>query len=176
MRYSTNSGILFDIEKLKKERDILEEEASSADFWNDSNKALATIARLNYCKDITNKYFDMLDSVSSLFEMLNFDDQSILEEVETISESLKKSLKDFELEVLFKGEFDNLNAILEIHPGAGGTESCDWAMMLYRMYTRYLSKNGYQYEEIDKESYDKLMGDSNRGDKGFGSSDVKHNG
>ena len=55
------------------------------------------------------------------------------------------------LETYLSGEYDKSNCILEIHSGAGGTESCDWALMLYRMYTRYLSRNGYKYEEIDRQ-------------------------
>ena len=69
-------------------------------------------------------------------------------------EQLKKELKEFELQVLFTGEFDNNNAIIEIHAGAGGTEACDWADMLLRMYTRFCEKSGFKYEIVDKQILD----------------------
>ena len=64
---------------------------------------------------------------------------------------LKKLVDKLRIDTYLSGEFDKNDCILEIHSGAGGTESCDWAMMLYRMYTRYLSKNGYKFEEIDRQ-------------------------
>ncbi len=72
-----------------------------------------------------------------LEELLSLDDDSILDQLEVSLNQLKEESKDFELQILFTGEFDDLNAILEIHPGAGGTEAQDWADMLYRMYTFY---------------------------------------
>ena len=60
------------------------------------------------------------------------------------------------VETYLSGEYDKNDCILEIHSGAGGTESCDWAYMLYRMYTRYFSKNGYKFEEIDRQSGDEV--------------------
>ena len=65
-----------------------------------------------------------------------------------ITETSNK-LDSLELELLLSGPYDHCDCILEIHPGAGGTESCDWALMLYRMYTRYCEKKGYKYEVID---------------------------
>ena len=66
-------------------------------------------------------------------------------------DELEKLVDKLRIDTYLSGEFDKNDCILEIHSGAGGTESCDWAMMLYRMYTRYLSKNGYKYEEIDRQ-------------------------
>lgn len=62
---------------------------------------------------------------------------------------LAKKVDKFRIETYLSGEYDKNDCLLEIHSGAGGTEACDWAQMLYRMYTRYLTKNGYKYEEID---------------------------
>ena len=67
---------------------------------------------------------------------------------------LQKEIEELEIDTLFKGKYDGNNCYLEIHPGAGGTESCDWANMLLRMYERFLDKNGYTYKEIDKQDGD----------------------
>lgn len=95
------------------------------------------ISRLNYCRDILDKYNKIATHSKEYNELLELGDDSIIEEIESSIEELKADLKDFELQVLFTGEFDNNNAILEFHPGAGGTEAQDWADMLYRMYVRY---------------------------------------
>ena len=64
-------------------------------------------------------------------------------------ENIKKEVDELEIDTLLTGEYDSFNCYLEIHPGAGGTESCDWASMLFRMYQRFLEKNNYQYQIID---------------------------
>ena len=78
-------------------------------------------------------------------------DNELKEIVEIDLESIEKEISDFELLTLLNKEFDKNNCVLEIHSGAGGTESCDWVNMLYRMYTRWCDKNSYKYEVIDKE-------------------------
>lgn len=92
---------------------------------------------MNYCKDIIGKISKLRSNYQDLEELLSLDDDSILDQLEVSLNQLKEESKDFELQILFTGEFDDLNAILEIHPGAGGTEAQDWADMLYRMYTFY---------------------------------------
>ena len=89
-------------------------------------------------------YRSLLSAHQDLEELLSFDDDSFLEQIESSLEEIKAKAKDFELQILFTGEFDDLNAILEIHPGAGGTEAQDWADMLYRMYVLYAEQHRYK--------------------------------
>lgn len=92
-----------------------------------------------------------ITSSISLLDILSDSDITELEELSSLSNKLKEKLNDLETETLFDGEYDNLNCFLEIHPGAGGTESCDWAEMLLRMYTMFCEKNDFSYEVINKQ-------------------------
>ena len=83
--------------------------------------------------------------------MLKFNDEEMNEIINNDVETIKTELNDLEVFALLNGPYDRFDAVLEIHPGAGGTESCDWANMLYRMYTRWCEKNGYKYEIIDEQ-------------------------
>ena len=153
-RDSVNSGLHFDLDKLSAERQILEEKSSSEDFWNAQKEALEVVNRLNYCRDILDKYFSMTENIESMKELLLLEDESLLEEIESCFSTLEKELKEFELQILFKGEFDSYNAIIEIHPGAGGTEAQDWADMLYRMYVRYAEKHRFKMSVLSYEPGD----------------------
>lgn len=84
--------------------------------------------------------------------MVEDTDQEILSLIEEEYQINHKKIEELTLETYLSGEYDKNNCILEIHAGAGGTESCDWANMLYRMYTRYLTKNNYQIEVLDKQN------------------------
>lgn len=83
--------------------------------------------------------------------MINFNDEEMLELVIDDVDNIRKELDSLEVEALLNGPYDKYNAVLEIHPGAGGTESCDWASMLHRMYTRWCEKKGYKFEIIDEQ-------------------------
>ena len=133
-RESVNSGLLFDLAKLDAEIASLTAKSEAEDFWNDRNSALEIISRLNHSREIVDTYRALLRGQKDLEELLEFEDESFFEQIENSLDELNKQSKDFELQILFTGEFDGLNAIIEIHPGAGGTEAQDWADMLYRMY------------------------------------------
>ena len=86
------------------------------------------------------KVTDLKNKIASNLELLSLDDEEIRNLIiEQVSE-IKEELEELEIAVLLNGPYDKYNAVLEIHPGAGGTESCDWASMLYRMYTRWCEK------------------------------------
>lgn len=87
-------------------------------------------------------------------ELINILSDSELEEMNSELELIQKEVEELEIDTLLNGKFDNLNCYLEIHPGAGGTESCDWASMLLRMYERFCEKNDYTYEIIDEQKGD----------------------
>ena len=123
------------------------------DFWNDNQKAQAVLKEVNSLKrwfegwqDLSNK----LEDVSILNQLATQEeDPQAAEEVEKSLADLKRELNDFEFQTLLSGEDDAKNAILTIHPGAGGTESQDWAQMLLRMYLRWVERKGYRHEVID---------------------------
>lgn len=146
-------GTLFDLEKLEMDIAAFEDDMLQPDFWDDNAKAQQTIASLNEKKAIFDTYYRLqtdLQDVSDLYDMLKeeFDD-SYMADLERLAEELKVNVGVYELNMLLDGEHDKNNAILEIHPGAGGTESQDWGSMLLRMYMRWADKQGYQVETLD---------------------------
>ena len=153
-RKSVNSGLLFDLAKLDAEIASLTAKSEAEDFWNDRNSALEIISRLNHSREIVDTYRALLRGQKDLEELLEFEDDSFLEQIEKSLEELNKQSKEFELQILFTGEFDSLNAIIEIHPGAGGTEAQDWADMLYRMYVLYAEAHRFKMSVLSFEPGD----------------------
>lgn len=137
------------------EADIAEFDEQMADpsFWNDQQKAQKVIDEGNSIKSTYNAFQSLTEQVeeySTMIEMLEEEqDADIRAELEAGIEKLNKNIEQFELEMLLSEPYDNNNAILEIHPGAGGTESQDWGEMLYRMYTRWMDKKGFSTEVLD---------------------------
>ncbi len=123
------------------------------EFWIHPESAQATIRQLNSIKGVVDCYDALSKSLSSLQEthdMLKQDfDEEIFELFEMEFLEMKNNFDDFEIKVLLSHEYDHSNAILELHPGAGGTESCDWADMLYRMYSRWAEKHGFKVTVLD---------------------------
>ena len=153
-RESVNSGLLFDLAKLDAEIADLTQKSEAADFWNNRNSALEIISRLNHSREIVETYRSLLHGQKDLEELLEFEDDSFLEQIEKSLDELNKQSKEFELQILFTGEFDALNAIIEIHPGAGGTEAQDWADMLYRMYVLYAEAHRFKMSVLSFEPGD----------------------
>ncbi|WP_206514574.1 peptide chain release factor 2 [Brevibacillus marinus] len=131
----------------------LEERMLAPDFWDDNDKAQKTISELNALKHLV----DTMNALDSAYEDLQVmlelaveeNDESLLPELYDSVRSLKKEMEQFELQLLLSGPYDKNNAILELHPGAGGTESQDWASMLLRMYTRWADDKGFKVETLD---------------------------
>jgi len=122
-------------------------------FWNDPQKAQVVIRQLNATKDVVDSYDALQKALSSLDEtqeLLKEDfDEEIFELFELEYQEMEKNFADFEIKVLLSHEYDHSSAILELHPGAGGTESCDWADMLYRMYSRWAEKHEFKVSVLD---------------------------
>ena len=141
---------LFDILKLEKE---LQKETLKEDFWQDSNNSNKVLSKIKKVKNKTTKYNNIkkeLNNLNELTELVNMEpDEEIAKEIIKNTHKIEKDLEKFEVEILLSGKYDSNNAIVTIHPGAGGTESQDWAEMLYRMYTRWADKNGYKVSELD---------------------------
>ncbi len=151
MRESINSGLHFDLAKLESEIKDLQDLSGKEDFWSDQKSALEIINNLNLKKSTFEKYNTLQSNFNDLSELLDMGDESILESISSSLDELKALVNEFEVERLFNGEFDNLNAILEIHPGAGGTEAQDWADMLYRMYVLYAEAHKFKMQLISFE-------------------------
>lgn len=126
---------------------------AEADFWNDQKKAQKIIRESNQLKVLIETHHSLTDSFAELSEGIGELSSSFDEDMnELISEEYAETMKkfeEFEIQVLLSGPYDNHNAILEIHPGAGGTEAMDWAAMLYRMYMRWAERKGFKIELMD---------------------------
>ncbi|MFQ7058802.1 MAG: peptide chain release factor 2, partial [Turicibacter sanguinis] len=139
----------------QKEAEIKEydDQMQVAGFWDDQRKAQEVINAANAIKDKVNTFYSLEGEVEELavaFELiLEEPDADLQAELESQIEEVSEHLNKFELEILLSGPYDANNAILELHPGAGGTESQDWAEMLYRMYTRYAERKGFKIEVLD---------------------------
>lgn len=126
------------------------------DFWNDSQKAQAVSQRLNDAKSSYQQFQEMtnlLDDVRLLQDFVE-GDPSLLAELTEKVEHLTQMMSHYEMTLLLSGPYDRNNAILEIHPGSGGTEAQDWGDMLLRMYMRFGTRKGYQVEMLDYQSGD----------------------
>ncbi|WP_142301317.1 peptide chain release factor 2 [Shouchella clausii] len=131
----------------------LEEKMADPDFWNDQEQAQAIINETNGLKEQVHTFKDMAESYDDLevsYELVREeDDTELASELESGLAALKQKMNQFELQLLLSAPYDKNNAILELHPGAGGTESQDWASMLLRMYTRWAEKRGFAVETLD---------------------------
>ena len=149
-------GGYFDLDNKLVEISNLEKEIEKEDFWSDQKRASETISKINSLKVYRDKIYTfkkLLSDKEEELELLKLEyDSELSEIIETDLTSIEKEISAFELFTLLNKEFDKNNCVLEIHSGAGGTESCDWVNMLYRMYTRWCEQNNYKYELIDKES------------------------
>jgi peptide chain release factor 2 len=135
----------------------LEEKTLDSGFWNDRRSSEKIIKDINEIKGIFSKLENIENGYEETLILVDFIDNGELEfeqELDKKHKILKKSVDDFETKLLLDGPYDLNNAIVTIHSGAGGTESCDWAEMLYRMYTRWCNTRGYSIE-----IYDRLAGE-----------------
>mgnify|MGYP004606971279 CR=1 FL=1 len=144
---------LFDISNLQIELNELEEETNKQEFWNNNENTTKVLSRIKKIKNKCIKYNELKKEINNLLELSELVKQEYDEEIAIdIIKNTKKQEKNFEkleLETLLSGKYDSNNAIITIHPGAGGTESQDWAEMLYRMYTRWATKSDYEVKELD---------------------------
>lgn len=123
------------------------------EFWNDQNGAQAIINESNGIKAVVNEFNELVDTQENLemtLELLREEpDEELQEELGKELVEFQTKMEEFELQMLLSEPYDKNNAILELHPGAGGTESQDWGSMLLRMYTRWAEKRGFKVTTID---------------------------
>lgn len=126
-----------------------EQQMLNSSFWDDSTNATLIVQETNDLKEQIQNYQNLVKELEDLETIIELSDESLYEEAENLIKALDKKLEQTEIKLLLDEEYDKLNAIVELHPGAGGTESQDWTLMLYRMYKRYAEKNNYEFELID---------------------------
>ena len=145
--------IHFDIKNLEKNLKDLENQTMKDGFWNNQNQSNSVVSKIKNIKNKCEAYRKIENEASNLYELselvtIEYDENLAKDIIKNIK-SLQKNIEKLELETLLSGKYDKNNAIVTIHPGAGGTESQDWAEMLYRMYSRWANKNGYNIKELD---------------------------
>lgn len=149
------SGGRFDLDALNERIAEHEEQMAQPDFWNDGQAAQKVIEQTNQLRDKRDHFLHLQDGVENLQVTLSLlqdeADADMQTEFEDELDEMTKSLEQYRLEQLLDEPYDGNNAILEIHPGAGGTESQDWGAMLLRMYTRWASQRGFQVETANYE-------------------------
>jgi peptide chain release factor 2 len=138
-------GGLFDISSLKEKKDKLDKEMFYENGWDNVLYAQNIAKELASVNKTLDEFNEINDSIEAL-ELLK--DELSGEEYNKELNNIQNIINNLEKKTHLSGEYDNLNCYLEIHPGAGGTESCDWASMLLRMYERFCEKNDYKYEVI----------------------------
>ena len=142
----------FDLDNKNLKISELEQKLQEEGIWSDPTKANQINNELTNLKKLVNKFNELKSNIASsldLLSILNDNDINEVNELEENFNNIKSDYEKLETEMLLNGKYDNLSCYLEIHPGAGGTEACDWASMLLRMYEMFCDKNNYTYEELD---------------------------
>ena len=145
--------IHFDIANLKKEIKQLEEQTTKQGFWDDKINSSNLLTKMKQLQNKLEKFEKLEAEFNNINELNNLlleePDESLVSDVLRDTKKLEQSLEELELETLLSGKYDKNNAIITLHPGAGGTESQDWVEMLYRMYCKWSASNGFSVKELD---------------------------
>ena len=145
--------IHFDINKLESELKEYEKQTTNPDFWSDSKNSSLILKKITSLKSKIEEYkkikseFNITCELNELLSTEN--DEELEKELVNNIKKIEKDVDKLEITTLLSGKYDTNNAIITLHPGAGGTEAQDWVEMLYRMYTRWANDNGYSIEELD---------------------------
>lgn len=151
------SGGHFDLDGRLAEINKLEEKMGQANFWDDQEEAKVTISEANAIKKIVDRFRDLEalhDDMALLYELIDEEtDEFVIKEMMPdllkAVKDMERELQAFELDLMLDGDYDQNNAILEIHPGVGGTESQDWAEHLLRMYVRFAERQSFEVKTLD---------------------------
>ena len=154
--------VLFDIPSLETQLKELESKTASPDFWENTQNSSKVLKQITDLKTKTENYKKIqsnLEYAKELTEIIledlqrnedeNSESNNEIKEIIQITNNLEKDIEKLEISTLLSGKYDSNNAILTLHPGAGGTEAQDWVAMLYRMYCRWSNANGYEVKELD---------------------------
>ena len=146
-------GGYFDVDSKLLEIKKLEDEVNSPSFWNNNDKAQSVLNNLNVLRSSVSLVVSLRDDIRDCLDLISllldeYDDE-VYSYVLSVCSDLNRRVSSLETQVLLSGPYDANNAIVEIHSGAGGLEACDWAMMLYRMYSRWCERKGFKLEVLD---------------------------
>ncbi len=146
-------GTLFDVERVKELIGELEQTSMSNDFWNDIEKAQKVLQQLKSYKELVEKFEKLCMDYDDIFVLIEMAEESeeeeLVDESKTCAKEFQKNYDEMLIATLLDEPYDKNDAILELHPGAGGTEACDWVSMLLRMYTRWAEGRGFKVEMLD---------------------------
>lgn len=138
---------------MQMEIDELQKKTDEPNFWDNPNLSTPIITRLRRLQNEIETYKKLEQEVENINEMtlllIDEPDEQMIIEVLKNTKKLEKEINELEIKTLLSGKYDQNNAILTLHPGAGGTESQDWVQMLYRMYSKWAISNGYNVKELD---------------------------
>lgn len=141
------------IDHAETEVEVLEKEASGEGFWNDMQNSQSVLQKISRLKAVISSFQKLSNEYEDLLTLLDMaieeNDESIFDEIKQSYENFKRELEEQKLQTLLTGEFDNKNAILSFHAGAGGTEAQDWVEMLYRMYTHWAERKKFKIKILD---------------------------
>jgi peptide chain release factor 2 len=150
----TLSEAIFDLKALRTQIAALEAESNQPEFWSDPNAAHMRLRELSRLKGIAEPFDSLrkrLDDLAEFYEMLDAEpDESLKDEADQGLRQLMADLDAYELRTLLSGEHDGRNALFEINAGAGGSEACDWAAILFRMYSRWAQRMGFKVEVLSE--------------------------
>ncbi len=145
--------IHFDITNLENELNTLEKQTTENNFWEDSKNSSKVLKRITEIKNKIEQYkkvHNELQNLKDLTELLKQEnDEDLEKDLEKGISILNSSVEKLEISTLLSGKYDSNNALITLHPGAGGTEAQDWVEMLYRMYSKWANSNGFTIEELD---------------------------
>jgi len=149
-----NSGTLFDVPNKLTQRAALEAKQAEPGFWDNQDAARGTIQKFKVVNALVKPYEELTRAAAELTAMgeLAEEDASFEAEIAPVLTQAEKQLDAFELQAMMSGKQDGANAVVSIKPGAGGTEACDWAAMLYRMYVRWAQQHGFSVTDVDEEA------------------------
>ena len=146
-------AVSLEIDKLREKAEELEKITCEAGFWDNVENTQVILTSLKNTKQTVEDYTALASGASNLRDLIELaieeNDESFTEEILSELSSLEKSKESQRIQALLSGEYDRNNAILSIHPGAGGTEAQDWAEMLYRMYCRWAERRGFKVKVLD---------------------------
>ena len=147
------AGEALHIDHMKEQIDELTEEMNQPEFWNDTERSTRVNQKLGHLKNKLAHYEGLLSTADDIDTMMELareeNDEEMAQEIGTELAALKEKADALELETLMRGDYDDNDAVLSLHAGAGGTEAQDWTQMLYRMYTRYCERMGFEVKLLD---------------------------
>ena len=145
-----NLSQMLNIESKRTQVKELRLKMSEPNFWTDSKKAASVVASLKEVKSDVDDWDDLRSRLNSLIELLSIYEPGLAKDILAEEKKLRGDCQRLRLRILFSGKFDNANAIVEINSGAGGTEACDWASMLFRMYFRWAEVKKFKFKVLNE--------------------------